>query len=84
MVTLRSRGGIFHSFGAKFNTRLSALQVVLRYRTLLAVEDNFKTACTEWTPLGVKALLATRPIFHRTDPAIRGQVFCSFLALVLR
>ncbi len=31
-----------------------------------------------------KALLATRPIFHQTDEAIRGHVFCSFLALVLR
>lgn len=62
-------------FVLRTNTRLSALQVVLRYRNLLAVEDSFKTA---------KALLATRPIFHRTDAAIRGHVFCSFLALVLR
>ena len=56
------------------NTKLSALQVVLRYRNLLAVEDAFKTA---------KALLATRPIFHKTDAAIRGHVFCTFLALLL-
>jgi len=49
--------------------------VVLRYRNLLAVEDAFKTA---------KALLATRPIFHKTDAGIRGHVFCTFLALVLR
>ena len=62
-------------FVLRTNTRLSALQVVLRYRNLLAVEDAFKTA---------KALLATRPIFHKTDAAIRGHVFCSFLALVLR
>jgi hypothetical protein len=39
---------------------LSALQVVLRYRNLLAVEDTFKTT---------KALLTTRPIFHKTDAA---------------
>jgi hypothetical protein len=39
------------------------------------VEDRFKTA---------KALLATRPIFHKTNAAIRGNVLCSFLALVLR
>jgi transposase len=71
-------------FVLRTNTRLKPLQVVLRYRNLLAVEDSFKTACTEWTPLGVKALLATRPIFHKTDAAIRGHVFCSFLALVLR
>jgi hypothetical protein len=62
-------------FVLRTNTRLSALQVVLRYRNLLAVEDSFRTA---------KALLATRPVFHKTDAAIRGHVFCSFLALVLR
>lgn len=62
-------------FVLRTNTRLSALQVVLRYRNLLAVEDSFRTA---------KALLATRPIFHKTDAAIRGHVFVSFLALVLR
>jgi Transposase DDE domain len=62
-------------FVLRTNTRLSALQVVLRYRNLLAVEDAFKTT---------KALLATRPIFHKTDAAIRGHVFVSFLALVLR
>jgi hypothetical protein len=42
---------------------------------LLAVEQGF---------LAAKTLLATRPIFHRTDAAIRGHVFCTFLALVLR
>jgi len=26
----------------------------------------------------------TRPIYHQSDAAIRGHVFCSFLALVLR
>jgi hypothetical protein len=31
-----------------------------------------------------KALLAIRPIFHKTDAGIRGHVFCTFLALVLR
>jgi hypothetical protein len=62
-------------FVLRTNTKLSALQVVLRYRNLLAVEDTFKTA---------KALLTTRPIFHKTDAAIRGHVFCSFLAMVLR
>jgi hypothetical protein len=62
-------------FVLRTNTRLSALQAVLRYRNLLAVEDAFKTT---------KALLATRPIFHKTDAAIRGHVFVSFLALMLR
>ena len=31
-----------------------------------------------------KALLTTRPVFHRTDAAIRGHIECTFLALVLR
>ena len=29
-------------------------------------------------------MLETRPIYHRRDETIRGHVFCSFLALVLR
>jgi Transposase DDE domain len=62
-------------FVLRTNTRLSPLQVVLRYRNLLAVEQGF---------LAAKTLLATRPIFHRTDAAIRGHIFCTFLALVLR
>ena len=62
-------------FVLRTNTRLTGLQVVLRYRNLLAVEQGF---------LAAKTLLATRPIFHRTDAAIRGHIFCTFLALVLR
>jgi hypothetical protein len=54
---------------------MSALAVVLRYRNLLAAEQSF---------LAAKTLLATRPIFHRTDAAIRSHIFCTFLALVLR
>jgi hypothetical protein len=62
-------------FVLRTNTRLTPLRVVLRYRNLLAVEQGF---------LAAKTLLATRPIFHRTDAAIRGHIFCTFLALVLR
>jgi hypothetical protein len=29
-------------------------------------------------------VLSTRPIFHKLDETIRGHVFCSFLALVLK
>ena len=29
-------------------------------------------------------MLHTRPIYHSSDAAIRGHVFCSFLALVLQ
>ena len=32
----------------------------------------------------MKSVLDTRPIFHQRDETIRGHVFCSFLALVLR
>jgi hypothetical protein len=32
----------------------------------------------------VKSLVDTRPIYHKRDETIRGHVFCSFLALVLR
>ena len=39
------------------------------------MEDTFKTT---------KALLTTRPIFHKTDAAIRDDIFCSFLAVLLR
>ena len=57
------------------NTQMSPLMVMRRYRDLLVIEQLFRSA---------KALLATRPIYHQTDAAIRGHVFCSFLALVLR
>jgi transposase len=32
----------------------------------------------------MKSVLDTRPIFHQKDETIKGHVFCSFLALVLR
>ena len=57
------------------NTQLPPLMVMRRYRDLLVIEQLFRSA---------KALLATWPIYHQTDAAIRGHVFCSFLALVLR
>ena len=56
------------------NARITPLQAVLRYRDLLEVEGLFRAA---------KATFDTRPIFHQSDAAIRGHVFCSFLALVL-
>jgi transposase len=61
-------------FVLRTNARLTPLQAMLRYRDLLQVEALFRTA---------KATLDTRPIFHSSDAAIRGHVFCSFLALVL-
>jgi hypothetical protein len=32
----------------------------------------------------MKSFLETRPVYHQADETIRGHVFCSFLALVLR
>src|SRR6266851_1837521 len=61
-------------FVLRTNTKLTPLQVMLRYRDLLRVEQLFRQA---------KAVLATRPIYHSSDMAIRGHVFCSFLALLL-
>jgi transposase len=57
------------------NARITPLQAVLRYRDLRQVEDLFRRA---------KAILRTRPIDHSSDAAIRGHVFCSFLALMLQ
>src|SRR3954463_750743 len=62
-------------FVLRTNARVSPLQAVLRYRDLIQVEQLFRTA---------KALMRTRPIYHSSDAAIRGHVFCSFLALILR
>jgi hypothetical protein len=56
------------------NTKITPLQVMLRYRDLLRVEQLLRQA---------KAVLTTRPIYHSSDMAIRGHVFCSFLALLL-
>ena len=43
--------------------------------SLCDIEAAFRTT---------KHLFATRPIYHKTDAGIRGHVFCTFLALVLR
>ena len=57
------------------NTDLASAEVALKYKQLWRVEDVFRS---------MKSLLDTRPIFHKRDETIRGHVFCSFLALVLR
>lgn len=62
-------------FVLRTNARITSLQAVLRYRDLIQVEQLFRSA---------KALMRTRPIYHSSDVAIRGHVFCSFLALILR
>ena len=53
---------------------LSAKEVALRYKELWMVEQIFRT---------IKSILENRPVYHKSDAAIRGHVFCSFLALVL-
>jgi len=57
------------------NSDLPAVDVALKYKQLWMVEHVFRST---------KSILETRPIWHKCDEAIRGHVFCSFLALVLR
>jgi len=54
---------------------LPAEDVAMRYKQLWMVEDCIRS---------IKSILETRPIFHHHDETIRGHVFCSFLALVIR
>lgn len=49
--------------------------IALAYKELWMVEDMFRT---------MKTILETRPLYHKRDETIRGHVFCSFLALLLR
>jgi len=53
---------------------LDPAEVALKYKDLWQVEALLRS---------VKSVLRTRPIYHKSDEAIRGHVFCSFLALVL-
>jgi len=57
------------------NTDFPAAEVALKYKELWQVEQAFRD---------IKSILETRPVFHQRDETIRGHVFCSFLALVLR
>ena len=50
-------------------------EIALAYKELWMVEDMFRT---------MKSVLETRPIYHQRDETIRGHIFCSFLALLLR
>jgi len=54
---------------------LPAAEVALKYKQLWRAEDVFRS---------MKSLLDTQPIYHKCDETIRGHVFCSFLALLLR
>jgi len=57
------------------NTVYDTETVAHVYKALWAVEDIFRTS---------KSILETRPIYHKRDETIRGHVFCSFLALLLK
>jgi len=57
------------------NTDLENQAVAVAYKSLWMVEDLFRTT---------KSILETRPIYHKCDETIRGHVFCSFLALLLK
>jgi transposase len=87
---LRSRGKVFELDEAKVASEarydgkwvlqtdrddFSAEEVALVYKQLWMVEEMFRTS---------KTLLETRPIHHHWDETIRGHVFCTFLALILR
>lgn len=57
------------------NTALDPEEVALKYKQLWMVGATFRA---------MKSGMDTRPIFHHLDRTIRGHVFCSFLALLLR
>lgn len=57
------------------NTTLAMEVVALAYKHLWMVEGLFRS---------MKSVLETRPIYHKRDETIRGHVFCSFLALLIR
>jgi Transposase DDE domain len=57
------------------NTVYNAETVAHVYKALWTVEDMIRTA---------KSILETRPIYHKCNETIRGHVFCSFLALLLK
>jgi hypothetical protein len=59
----------------KTNMEIPSEQVALKYKELWEVERVFRD---------VKTLLETRPVYHKCADTIRGHVFCSFLALILR
>jgi len=57
------------------NTDYNFETVAHVYKSLWVVEDVIRTT---------KSILETRPIYHKRDETVRGHVFCSFLALVLK
>lgn len=62
-------------FVLRTNTTLPKEEVAIQYKRLWLVESFFRLA---------KDLLQTRPVYHKCDDTIKGHIFCSFLALLLR
>jgi hypothetical protein len=71
---IKSEGRFDGKWVLRTNSDLDAESVALSYKSLWMVEDLFRS---------LKSVVSTRPIYHKSDEAIRGHVFCSFLALVL-
>ena len=61
-------------FVLRTNTDLNPLEAMLCYKQLWMVEQTFRMA----------KHLPDLPFPHKLDETIRGHVFCSFLALVLK
>jgi transposase len=57
------------------NTVYNGETVAHVYKALWTVVDIIRTA---------KSIQETRPIYHKRNETIRGHVFCSFLALLLK
>jgi hypothetical protein len=57
------------------DTELKPDEIAMQYKNLLTVESAFRAA---------KSLLNTRPVYHHNDANIKGHIWCSFLALLLR
>ena len=57
------------------DSEVDAETVATAYKQLWMVEDGFRT---------IKSIVETRPIYHKLDQTIRGHVFCSYLAILLK
>jgi len=75
----RKKVSLEERFDGKFvlrtNTSLPAEEVAIQYKRLWMVESFFRLSMD---------LLETRPVYHKFDDTIRGHIFSSFLALLLR
>ena len=62
-------------FGFETTSGKPVIRIDGRDRELWKVEAIFRTT---------KAVLQARPVYHSSDAAIRGHLFCRFLALIVR